>query len=121
MTPEEEKRLVLKFLGYTSCDRMANNAIGKENECWVSPNDNHVLLKTYDPFSKYVQRYVWDEIWDKMDNEMWRLYLECLGLVMDTGFPVQFLFAQRMLHTAKPEVRWKALILALQKLQQIKS
>jgi len=113
MNIKEEQRMVLKFLGYTSCDRLPSNAIGGDSECWVK-GDVHRMLSIYNPFSETSQRHVWDEIFDNFSDKQWDRFIRHLKHYAG-GFSVEFMdtWLKNFLRV-KPPILWAALIKTLE-------
>ena len=83
--------------------------------------DGYWLLCNNTPISNWnpqTKRKWWDEIWEKMDKQANIRYNYMINLGEELGpFAIEFevdIDEKYAIHTAKPEVRWKALIKTLE-------
>ena len=107
MTLEEEKKLVADWMGWIHVS--------------VSPGDNffytsgniikdRILVKEWNPQS---ERKWWDEIWEKIDDKnLSYIYVDKI-VELEYVTEISGLPKWWHIHTAKPEICWKALIKAI--------
>ena len=108
---EEEKKLVLNFLGYDVIPLDGTN-IGHLRYGYTDKNANWILLSEY---LANEEREWWDEILDKMSKQekIWFQFLLNLEPLIDAQAEGHYKTAWLFL-TAKPEPCWKALIKTLE-------
>lgn len=103
MTLEEQKKLVAEKFGF----EVKGDLIGHPR---IHVRWNYDGYPSFSlQWKPHEERKWWDEIWDKMDeftfNKYMRILTESFGIVFRIGY--------REIHTAKPEIMWKALIKTL--------
>ncbi len=108
MNIEEEKKLVIKFMGYTIEEEEVPHGYGPEHTESIIRNEGH-KVKRFNSWSPESERKWWDKIWDKMDDEMFEKYHMNIARLFG---PLNI----REIHTAKPSICWKALIKTLNNL-----
>jgi len=106
MNLEEEKMMVLFWLGYKS------TGLKKVVHLWGKPGKDIININLYNPQDNKTGRKWWDEIWEKIgENEqltnsyIFNLQKSIAGF--DSNFMEQYMW---IIHTAKPDICWKALI-----------
>jgi len=97
MTLEEEKRLVLKWLGYS---------VGV-NRYWKK-EAGRVGAMSIESYHGNTDPRCWPEIWEKIDGQMIKKYIPILAEMVGGDWKCPW-----RIHTAPPEVCWKALIKTL--------
>lgn len=110
MTLEDEKKLVAEKLGF-----MLGKALTGHTNIGTKLFLDFILLAAWNP---QTQIQWWPEIWDKMDEKTFSQYSVEVDKII--GFPVIKANGNvlswgswKRIHTAKPEICWKALIKTL--------
>jgi len=108
MKIEDEKKLVAEFMGW---EFGGNSYEGYKLTPQTYPE---MALKRWSPQSPDCPDSVWQDIWGKMDEDMWVTYINKLKYL--TGyFEADYREAKdRAISTAPNEIKWKALITTLE-------
>lgn len=115
MTLEEEKKLVAeKLMGWRLSD-IANEASGIPAyeyvwEEYITSSKTWEFIYFYGDWRPNEDRNFWDEIWGKMDVNFYYQYKKNLSEIISKEKNLDRIMD---LHTAKPDICWKALIKVL--------
>ncbi len=112
MSIEDEKKLVATcVMGWKV---KGSSMKGHESLMWIESPDcigNSWNLSQWMP---HIDRKWWDEIWEKMDDEMFKKYRNNLEAIFGiTSYHPYSKTNVKLMHTAKPKLCWKALITTL--------
>ena len=105
MTLIEEKKLVATRLMGWEVVEIPVIGFFVQTLLWI-PN----IIILLDSWKPELERKWWDNIWDKMDDEVYQKYMNNLADLLEVGFNVGDKTRSWKFHTAKPETCWKALL-----------
>jgi len=107
MTLEEEKKLVAeKLMGWQI-------GVSRNEGSYFEWNKSRkIYVADWNPQS---EREWWDQIWDNMGDKLFEDYYHNKLWAIQHSTPVTPTESTRLMHAAKPEICWKALIKTLDK------
>jgi len=112
MNIDDEKKLALKELfGIEVAETGYYQKVGKPKKGYIKPL---LHIRDWNPQDNETGRKWWPKIWEKMSYDMFIIYLGHLRTGLKINHLSNLNLIEISVHTAKPEICWKALIKTLE-------